>query len=191
MLDTATIHTYDFRHPKENLRGSNRQRGSPEAEFVDRFARAYLKRFGQVHSRTTKRATLFVREVPVHGNGIADLLALSWDRRQTHGKKATDLAQLKPTVRAFEAKLSDWSGGLMQAHRYRYFAHVAILVVPKSKLKNVESHLDLFQTLRVGLWGFDRETETITSIYTPRPKSPGVRKYGDLALAAAGQAASL
>jgi hypothetical protein len=190
MLDTATIHTHDFRHPQQNLKGSNGQRRSPEAEFADLFACAYQERFGQVHSGTTKRATLFVREVPVHGNGIADLLVLSWDGARTHGKRAADLAHAKPTVRAFEVKLTDWRGGLMQAHRYRYFSHVAVLVVPNSKLKKIESHLDLFQALRVGLWGFDDATDTITSIYTPRPKCQGIPKYEARALATALRAAS-
>ena len=79
----------------------------------------------------------------------------------------------------------------MQAHRYRYFAHVAILVVPKTKLKTVGANLDLFRTLRVGLWGFDGDCEAITRVYTPRPKRQQVAKYSDRALAAAVRAASL
>lgn len=190
MLDTGTIHTCDFFHPAQNLQVSGKRRREPEAEFADLFAHAYLERFVRVHPGTTRKQTLFVREVPVHGNGIADLLVLSWDGDRACGAVPLDLAQADPTMRAFEVKLSDWRGGLMQAHRYRYFSNAAILVVPRSKLKTVEPHLSLFRTLRVGLWGFENATAAITNVYTPRPKRQYVTKYGARALATAVEAAS-
>ncbi len=192
MLDTTTVHMCDFHHPQQNFYARGKQRRSPEAEFANLFAHSYQSRFCQIHSRTTKPETLFIREVPVHGNGIADLMVLSWHDGLAPRKKASfDLTEASPTVRAFEVKLTDWRSGLMQAHRYRYFAHVAILVVPRAKLKTVEAKLNLFRTLRVGLWGFDSDSEAITRVYTPRPKRQQVAKYGDRALAASVRAASL
>jgi hypothetical protein len=190
MIDTGIIHTCDFFHPSKNLRTSGKRRREPEAEFADLFAHAYLERFVRVHPGTTRHRTLFVREVPVHGNGIADLLVLSWEGDPACWTRPLDLARADPTMRAFEVKLSDWRSGLMQAHRYRYFSNAAILVVPKNKLKTVEPHLNLFRTLRVGLWGFENATATITNVYTPRPKRQYVAKYGAQALATAIGAAS-
>lgn len=192
MLDIDTIHTCDFFHPASNFASSRRPHNKPEAEFADSFARVYQRRFPSVHAGITRRQTLFVRELPVHGNGIADLVVLNWGRPlPLHSGIAPDLSQANPTVRAFEVKLSNWRGGLMQAHRYRYFSHVSVLVVPRSKLKTVGPHLNLFQTLRVGLWGFDSASESITSLYTPRPKRQQIARYGARALATALQAASL
>lgn len=191
-MDMNAIHTCDFYHPTRNFPFSGRPRREPEAEFADSFARAYQRSFLSIHARTTRPQTLFVRELPVHGNGIADLVVLNWGGPLAlPSKVATDPIRTNPTVRAFEVKLSNWRGGLMQAHRYRYFSHVAVLVLPRSKLKTVEPHLDLFQALRVGLWGFDPASESIANLYTPRPKSQQIARYGARALATAVQAASL
>ncbi len=191
MLDTASIHTCDLHHPQQNLQTSGSHISAPEAEFTDKFSRSYQQRFCQIHSGTTREQTLFVREVRVHGNGIADLVVLNWARGKAPRNKANfDLTQAKPIIRAFEVKLSNWRGGLMQAHRYKYFSHVAVLVVPQAKLKVIREHLDLFQTLRVGLWGFDFTTGTVKSIYTPRPRRQMIAKYSERALATVAHAAS-
>ncbi len=130
-----------------------------------------------------------MREVPVYGNGIADLLVFSWSNTLTSLESTPlDLEQLDPTVRAFEFKLSDWRRGMMQAHRYKYFSHASILVLPKNKIKSVRPELNLFRKLRVGLWGFLPETGSITCFYTPRPKQQQIPKYAQKAVRLAAQA---
>jgi len=190
MLDTDTIHTCKCFQPVRNLYTNYGQIRKPEAEFSDRFAAAYQRNFCGIHRGTTRQQTLFVREVPVQGNGIADLVALNW-RHVTalSAESGPDLTQAKPIVRAFEVKLSDWRGGLMQAHRYKYFSHAAILVVPKKKLDTIKNHLDLFLTLRVGLWGFDPGSDAIVRVYTPRPRRPQIEKYSRRVLSVASNAA--
>ena len=99
-----------------------------------------------------------------------------------------DLEQLDPTVRAFEFKLSNWRKGMMQAHRYKYFSHASILVLPRHKLTLVKPRLEIFRKLRVGLWGFTPETGSISCVYTPRPKQQYIAKHGRKAIQLATQA---
>ena len=183
MCDTSQIYQCDFHHPQQNLAENGKIRESPEADFVAHFAKAYQSQFSQIHSRTSRKETLFVREVPVSSNGIADLLVLSCAASSTPSNSfSLPLAEVAPTIRAFEFKLSNWRNGMMQAHRYKYFSHASILVVPKIKLKSVKPQLELFKTLRVGLWGFEPETGSIICLYTPRPKQQIIPKYANKAL---------
>jgi hypothetical protein len=157
--------------------------------FAEQFARSYCERFAQIHSGTCKNKPLFIREVPVSGNGIADLLVFSWSHTPTPQESTClDLEQLDPTIRAFEFKLSNWRKGLMQAHRYKYFSHASILVLPRNKIKSVKQELNIFQKLRVGLWGFLPETGSITCFYTPRPKQQQIAKHAQKAIHLAAQA---
>ena len=188
MRNTSQIYEYPFHNPQKNFSGGD-TRPNPEAAFAEQFARSYCDRFSQIHSCTCKDRTLFVREVPVSGNGIADLLVFSWSHTLTpQESKYLDLEQLDPTVRAFEFKLSDWRRGMMQAHRYKYFSHASILVLPKNKMKSVKSEINLFRKLRVGLWGFLPETGSITCLYTPRPKQQQITKHAQKAIRLASQA---
>ncbi len=188
MVDTLGIFEHHSHNPQHNLSASGTKQ-SPEATFAEQFALAYRDKFTRIHSGTSKWKTLFVREVPVFGNGIPDLLALSWsDGQSMQVSTRLDFEKLDPTVRAFEFKLSDWRKGLMQAHRYKYFSHASILVLPSHKMKTVESQIDIFRKLRVGLWGFSLKTGTITCSYTPRPIKQHIAKYGQRAIRLAAQA---
>ena len=103
MPDTMRIHTCDFHHPQQNFCAGGKERRSLEAEFTKLFACSYQDRFCRIHSGTTKPETLFIRELPVHGNGIADLVVLSWDHGLASRKKVSfDLIEANPTIRAFE-----------------------------------------------------------------------------------------
>lgn len=183
MHDTSAIYRCDFHHPQLNLSANGKVKESSEDDFASYFAQAYQSQFSQIHSRTTRKETLFVREVPVSGNGIADLLVLSWATSLTCSSTlSSSPLDVAPTIRAFEFKLSNWRNGMMQAHRYKYFSHASILVVPKSKLKVVKPRLALFRTLRVGLWGFEPESARIHCLFTPRPKQQVIPECVDKAL---------
>jgi hypothetical protein len=189
MLDTLRIYEYPFRSPQQNFPGMDAKQ-NPEAEFAEQFIIAYNNKFEQIHYGTSKEKTLFVREMPVSGNGIADLLVFSWSRTSMQNSPVPDLEQLNSTVRAFEFKLSNWRSGLMQAHRYKYFSHASILVVPRDKLKSARSYMEIFRALRVGLWGFSPETGSIARVYTPRPKQQQIPKYEKKVFRLAAQAVS-
>jgi hypothetical protein len=188
MLNALGIYECQSHNPQRNLPASEPKQ-NPEAEFAERFARVYQDRFIRIHSRTSKRRTLFVREVPVSGNGIADLLVFSWSELPAVEESAfPDLEKLDPTIRAFEFKMSDWRKGLMQAHRYKYFSHASILVLPSHKTKVVESQLETFRRLQVGLWGFSLDTGNITCFYTPRPTQKQTSRHTQKAIRLATQA---
>jgi hypothetical protein len=188
MLNTSQIYEYSFHNPQKNFSGGN-IRPNPEAVFAEQFAQSYCDRFAQILSGTCKDKTLFIREVPVSGNGIADLLVFSWSDILTPQEPTPlDFEQLDPTIRAFEFKLSNWRKGLMQAHRYKYFPHASILVLPRNKMKSVKPELNLFRKLRVGLWGFLPETGSITCFYTPRPRQQQITKLVKKAIHLAAQA---
>jgi hypothetical protein len=187
MLDTFGIYQHHSYNPQQNLCARVTKK-NPEAKFAEQFALAYQDRFRKIHSGTSKWKTLFVREVPVFGNGIPDLLALSWSYdRGVQLSACLDFEKLDPTVRAFEFKLSNWRRGLMQAHRYKSFSHVSILVLPNHKMKSVKPQIGIFRKLRVGLWGFTSETGAITCFYTPRPTKQQIAKYGQRVLRLAAQ----
>jgi hypothetical protein len=188
MLDAFGIYQHHSHNPQENL-SARVTKQNPEAKFAEQFALAYQDRFRKIHSGTSKWKTLFVREVPVFGNGIPDLLALSWAHNQAAElSNSFDLEKLDPTVRAFELKMTNWRKGLMQAHRYKFFSHVSILVLPNHKMKSVAQQIDIFRKLRVGLWGFSPETRAIACFYTPRPIKQQITKYRQRALRLAAQA---
>jgi len=188
VVDDLGIHQHPSYIPQQNF-SSSATKHKPEAKFAEQFALAYRDRFSRIHSGTSKRRTLFVREVPVFGNGIPDLIALSWSEdRVMQVSTCFDFEKLHPTVRAFEFKLSDWRRGLMQAHRYKYFSHASILVLPDYRMKSVGPQIGIFRKLRVGLWGFSPEKGTIARLYTPRPVEQRIAKHGQKAIQLVAQA---
>lgn len=188
MNDYSDILEYKFHNPQRNFSAKTPRR-NPEDEFAQQFTESYYENFLKIHTGTSRKNTLFMREVPISGNGIADLLVFNWANDLTQqGISDTALEKFNPVVRAFEFKLKDWRKGMMQAHRYKYFSHASILVLPLEKLNQVESQLDMFKKLRVGLWGFSKERGTITCLFTPRPKQQFIPKYGQKAIQLANQA---
>ena len=127
------------------------------------------------------------REIPANGYGIADCVAVSWkptDQSAAGLAKGNHFLSLaKPTVRAFEAKLHDWRRALLQANRYRFFAHVPIVVLPAEKCRLAVANLDTFRLLKVGLWSFDPATDHIFAHFTPRPSRPRDIRQASRALA--------
>jgi hypothetical protein len=146
--------------PQQNLRQSR----SPENRFCVSFAKYYEMNYARIHNGTSKKNTLFLREMPVSECGIADLVVASWN---VEGKAEDSLL-----FRAFELKMSDWQGGLSQAFRYKCYANAAILVMPNNKATAARKAENTFRTLGVGLWGFDDVNFVLHQYYTPRPTNP-------------------
>ena len=162
--------------PRLNL-GDRWAGATGEDGFANAFIDAYSGRFPWLHSGSLRLNRIMAREVPMNGFGIADLVVVSWEGLHRKAASLHTLAEVTATVRAFEFKLNDWKKGLMQAHRYRFFADVAILVVPAAKLTVAQTVMTTFRTLDVGLWGFNEATGAITAVYTPRPRLPARREY--------------
>ncbi len=169
-----------FRHPQRNLPGlSSGQTG--EGRFTNAFVRAYVSQFRRIHSKSTKQNVAYAREIPVNGYGIADFVSVFWKEHANEKNDTFSIDQFmhikNPTIRAFEIKLNDWRGGMLQAHRYRFYSNVSILVLPIKQLPSPQKFLQTFQDIRVGLWGFDCQTNLIKNIYTPRPANPKAPCY--------------
>ena len=110
-----TIPRIRFRHPRRNLTGASRC-VTAEDRFTLGFARAYIDSIGAARPGNADSGMSYAREIPTARFGITDFVAVSWRAMSPSGK----------TVRAFEMKLTDWRKAILQAHRYRYFADVAI-----------------------------------------------------------------
>jgi len=161
-----------FYEPERNLPGRRLRGTTAETRFTLSFTRAYLSQHAAIHNRTDKLATACARQVPVNGFGIADLVTVAWKQTDSNSGPLSAnefIREARPTVRAFEVKLNDWRRGMTQAHRYRYFASVAILVLPVGKCESAVPYLNTFRRIRVGLWGFDPGSNRIIPHYTPRP----------------------
>jgi hypothetical protein len=162
-----------FREPIRNL-PSYKSNGGVESKFAYRFAQAYVDQFRKLHRNTGKNRIAVAREIPANGYGIADLVAVKWKSRNMAKPMSAEsfIIKYQPTVRAFEIKMSDWRKALMQANRYRFFAHAPIVVLPSAKVGPALKYLETFRGLGVGLWSFDIETNRITKHFTPRPHRP-------------------
>lgn len=108
-------------------------------------------------------ALFLAREFAVCGYGRADVVF----GEEGRGARSGEL-----TLTAVEAKISDWRKGLQQAHRYKYFAHRSILLVPPTLSGAVSRHLALFRELGVGLWVFDSRSSRLLRKTTPRLSFP-------------------
>lgn len=166
-------HTYLINHPQKNLRHKSRKKNTEEIfgiAFTSYFQNKYIsKKVNLGHHEN------LVRELPITNLGISDLVYITWN------EKVGQRYNIK--LKTFEFKISDWKKGLMQAHRYNFYSHVSILVIPTSSLKKPQANLDLFKKLNVGLWGFDIDKKVITKVYSPRPKKQFIYNYYELAKA--------
>jgi hypothetical protein len=77
MNDYSDILEHKFHSPQRNF-SDKIPRRNPEEEFAQKFTEAYYDNFLKIHIGTNKKNTLFMREVPISGNGIADLLVFNW-----------------------------------------------------------------------------------------------------------------
>jgi hypothetical protein len=173
---TIRIQKLRFYEPHRNLPASKAGKGR-EARFVRQFAHAYATQFRQLHPRSADNVVAVAREIPANGYGIADCVAVSWKPSNLRSAEARVepnrfLSRARPTLRAFELKLNDWRRALLQANRYRFFAHVPIVVLPAEKCALALAHLPTFRLLGVGLWSFAAATGRILAHFTPHRSRP-------------------
>jgi len=160
------------RVPESNLPHRRAGSATREARFTISFARSFL---GKLAASKPTESAVCVRQIAVNGHGIADLVVISWKTRRVPPRgydPQVFLELAKPQLRAFEVKLSNWRRGMAQAHRYRYFANVSILVLPIRLCAPALPYLETFRRIHVGLWGFDPGTGRIVAHYTPRGTKP-------------------
>ena len=171
--NTIAVPKFAFSEPRRNLPGYT-GKDTAEDHFTLAFAQAYQDRQTQVHRGSGKTKFSFAREIPVNGYGIADLVWVAWagTGRESFPDAPSFFADARPTVRAFELKLADWRKAMVQAARYRYFSHQAVVVLPYHVCNNALPYIETFKRIKVGLWGFLTEKSTIIPFFTPRPQKP-------------------
>jgi len=168
------IPRHRFSHPQRNLPTQSNNK-SNENYFTLAFTRAYFSNISKIHNKSKKDQFSFLREVPVNGFGIADLICIAWEKKYNRRKlrSAEDFIRVaKPTIRAFETKLSDWKKAIIQANRYRYYSNISTVVLPLENCSAALKYLESFKKIKVGLWGFDINTNHIVCYYTPRRSLP-------------------
>lgn len=136
----------------------NSSKRRTEADFVLAFGRTYY----QEHvDKQADRGLPFemVREMYVHGLGIADIVSVFTGSR-------------KVVLHAFEMKIKDWRKALSQAYRYKYYADSAYVVLPPDEAAKAKQSLMVFRAINVGLWAFDKEKNSIKKIYNPKKDNP-------------------
>ena len=176
---TVAVPRFRFSEPRHNLPTHAKGQASAEDLFAIAFARAYVGQAARLHARSPHTNLALVREIPVNGYGIADLLAVAWTRldREVFPTAEAFARVAKPTCRAFEMKLANWQKALSQASRYRNFAHQAIVVLPPAACALAAEKMATFKLVRVGLWSFDPKTGKIHALFTPRRHRPRSPKY--------------
>lgn len=81
---------------------------------------------------------------------------------------------------AIEAKLTDWRGGLLQAHRYRAYADLTYLAMPMVEAQRaVARHADVALALGIGIIGVDESARILLRAGRGRPKDSGVRAWAE------------
>lgn len=137
---------------------SSRKRG--EANFVRKFETVFFDQMG---------AGIAMDEFAVAQHGVADLVWIAWKTPESEDFSALTLEKKlnRRRLYAFEAKLTDWQRALDQAHRYRYFADKAIVVMPEENVTSAAKNLSVFQELGVGLWSFSAKANVIRKHFTP------------------------
>ena len=155
--DTKKILPLLSSSPRKNLPHSVSSKRT-ENNFALSFARSYIK---------SKKSKSFVaaRELQMNGYGIPDLVFL-FDLN-------SELSYPKKNVLvAFEVKVKDWRRAIPQAFRYKYFANASIVVLPLRSAKKAQEYIHTFKSLAIGLWTFDKKTDRLTKLYTPRYSNP-------------------
>jgi len=130
-----------------------------EANFLGAFVRSLIEELEPLHVHS--------RHFSIPGCGIADLLLcrISADPEFNGEPQATSLL-------AFETKLSDWKRGVQQAYRYRYYADMAIVVLPSQRALPAIRSTHVFRALGLGLWTYDAGDGVIIKHLTPEPCEP-------------------
>ncbi len=157
---------FNTRNPRRNLPVAlYRKRG--ESNFVGLFEKIFLN--------DTNTRGVGGRQFALSGFGIADFVWINFTNLSVY-RNLQDINLLDflktQKLTAFEMKLTDWKRALYQAYRYTYFADHSIVVLPLESIENAYKNLNLFEELKVGLWGFDRSQKKITELFTPHNESP-------------------
>jgi len=146
-MTTTTSLAFNSRNPRKNLPATVR---SKQAEV--RFQNEFLEVWGRKSTRKGVGGSQF----ELSNYGIADYI---W---------------VNPAgqIDAFEFKLHDWKGGLMQAMRYRGYARRSYLVVPDSISERVLAAAEFLRQTNIGIYTFNRLNKEIKLLMPSKSSKP-------------------
>ena len=146
-MSTSFSLFFNSRNPRKNLPVKVR---SKQAEI--RFQNEFLEVWG----RKLNRKGIGGSQFELSNYGIADYI---W---------------VNPAgqIDAFEFKLHDWKGGLMQAMRYRGYARRSFLVVPDSITERVLAAAEFLKQSNIGIYTFNRLNKKIKLLLPSKPAKP-------------------
>ena len=147
MMFADTTLSFNSRNPRKNLPAEVRSKQA-EGRFQNDFLKVWLKK--------NKRVGVGGAQFELSNYGIADYIWVN-----SSGQ-----------IDAFEFKLNDWKGGLMQAMRYRGYARRSYLVVPNTISERILAVADALRRTNVGVYTFDRINKEIKLLMSPRPAKP-------------------
>ena len=75
-------------------------------------------------------------------------------------------------IDAFEFKMSNWKGGLIQVVRYKNYASRSFLVLPMKIAQRISKEEKAIKQFNVGLYGFDVKTKEIELFLSPKSEEP-------------------
>lgn len=75
-------------------------------------------------------------------------------------------------IDAFEFKINNWKGGLIQAVRYRNYASRSFLVLPLNVAKRISKEEKTLKQFNIGLYGFDMKKKEIELLLSPSFETP-------------------
>lgn len=148
---------FGTKNPRRNLPASVRGKRTETL-----FQNAFLKQWFEENKENGVGGNQF----EVSNYGIADFI---WVNSQKQ-------------ITAFEFKINDWKKGLMQAVKYRAYAHKSFLIVPPNVAKRALSYQDAIKELGVGLYSFDKRTKEIQLLFTATQGKPLCSCAYDVAL---------
>lgn len=139
--------SFNSRNPRKNLPAEVRFKQA-EVRFQNDFLKVWLKK--------SRRIGVGGAQFELSNYGIADYI---W---------VNSLGQID----AFEFKLHDWKGGLMQAMRYRGYARRSYLVVPDSLSERVLAAAESLRQTNIGVYAFDCLNKEIKLLMPSRTAKP-------------------
>jgi len=139
--------TFKSSNPRRNLPDSVRRKRT-ELLFQNAFLRMWIE--------SVRDNGIGGSQFELSNCGIADYIWVNSSRQ----------------IDAFEFKMSNWKGGLIQAVRYKNYASRSFLVLPMRIAKRISKEETALKQFNIGLYGFDEKNKEIELFLSPKAERP-------------------
>lgn len=139
--------TFKSSNPRKNLPDSVRRKRT-ELLFQNAFLRLWIE--------SVRGSGVGGSQFELSNCGIADYIWINTSKQ----------------IDAFEFKMSNWKGGLIQAVRYKNYASRSFLVLPMKIAQRISKEEKALKQFNVGLYGFDAKNKEIELLLSPKSEKP-------------------